>query len=58
MRPSPGPSELPTTTLRDRMVLLLTNGMTIEAAEDYCVCQAGCDPDAARRIVAEAAQGG
>ena len=55
-RPSSGPSELSTTTLRDRLVLLLTNGMTIETAEGYCVRQAGCDPDAARRIVAEARQ--
>jgi len=55
-RPSPGPSELPSTTLRDRLVLLLTNGMSVEAAEGYCVRQGGMDLDTARRTVAEARQ--
>ncbi len=39
----------------DRIVLLLTNGMSVEAAESYCLTQ-GLDPDAARRVVAEARQ--
>ena len=30
-------------SLRDRVVLLLTNGMTVEAAEGYCVKQGGLD---------------
>ena len=41
-------------SLRDRVVLLLTNGMTVEAAEGYCVKHGGLDADAARRLVAEA----
>ena len=40
----------------DRIVLLLTNGMSVEGAEGYCVRQAGCDPDAAGGIVTEARQ--
>ena len=44
------------TTLRDRIVLLLTNGMTVEAAEGYCLQQGRMDLDAARRTVAEARQ--
>jgi hypothetical protein len=42
-------------TLRDRIVLLLTNGMAVEAAESY-VAKQGLDPDAAKRVVAEARQ--
>ena len=38
---------------RDRIVLLLTNGMSIEAAESYCI-KTGMDRDAARQAVAEA----
>ena len=40
--------------LRDRVVLLLTNGMTVEAAEGYAAKQGSLDADAARRLVAEA----
>ena len=54
-RQTPGPGES-TTTLRDRLVLLLTNGMSIEAAEGYCIRQGGLDLDAARRTVADARQ--
>jgi len=43
-------------SLRDRVVLLLTNGMTVEAAEGYCVKQGGLDSGAAARLVAEARQ--
>ncbi len=39
---------------QDRLVLLLTNGMSIEAAEGYCTRQGGMDADAARQAVAEA----
>ncbi len=58
LKANPGPGELSTstTTLRDRLVLLLTNGMSVESAEGYCVRQAGCDLDAARRTVADARQ--
>ena len=38
--------------IRDRLVLLLTNGMTIEAAEGYCVRQDGMNLDTAGRTVA------
>jgi len=41
-------------SLRDRVVLLLTNGMTVEAAEGYAAKQGSLDADAARRLVAEA----
>jgi hypothetical protein len=41
-------------TLRDQVVLLLTNGMTVEAAEGYAAKTGALDPDSARRIVAEA----
>jgi len=40
-------------TLRDRAVLLLINGMSVNAAETFCV-QQGADADEAKRIVAEA----
>jgi hypothetical protein len=43
-------------TLRDRVVLLLTNGMSVEAAEGYALKQGNLDADAARRLVAEARQ--
>jgi len=60
LRPVPGPSEPPPTPgmpgIRDRLVLLLTNGMSVEAAEGYCVRQGGMDLDTARRTVAEARQ--
>ena len=39
--------------LQDRVVLLLTNGMTVGAAESYCQ-QQGQDPETAGRTVAEA----
>jgi len=42
--------------MRDRIVLLLTNGMSIEAAGSYCIRQGGMDVDTARRTVAEARQ--
>ena len=55
--PDTGDSSNPGTPgLRDRIVLLLTNGMSVEAAEGYCVRQGGCDLDTARRTVAEARQ--
>lgn len=40
-------------TLQDRVVLLLTNGMSVEAAEAFCV-RSGKELEAAKRIVAEA----
>jgi hypothetical protein len=43
-------------SLRDRIVLLLTNGMSVEAAEAYAVKQGSLDADAAHRLVAEARQ--
>lgn len=42
-----------TQTLRDRIVLLLVNGMSVEAAEGFAV-QSGADLETARRVVAEA----
>lgn len=39
----------------DHIALLPTNGMTVQAAESYCL-QQGLDPDACRRAVAEARQ--
>jgi hypothetical protein len=36
--------------LRDRIVLLLTNGMTAEAAEGYCIRQGRLNADAAQRL--------
>jgi len=45
--------EVKTSMLRDRVVLLLINGMSINAAETFCV-QQGADLDEAKRIVAEA----
>lgn len=56
LRQSPGATELSTATLRDRIVLLLTNGMSVEAAEGYCARQGGMDMDTARRTVADARQ--
>ena len=59
LRQSPGTGEAATPStpgLRDRIVLLLTNGMSVEAAEGYCIRQGGCDLDTARRTVAEARQ--
>jgi hypothetical protein len=41
--------------LRDAVVLLLTNGMTVDAAESFCQSK-GLDLDSARRTVAEARQ--
>ena len=46
-------TEIKAATLRDRAVLLLINGMSVNAAETFCV-QQGADPDEAKRIVAEA----
>lgn len=46
-------AEAKVTLLRDRVVLLLINGMSVNAAETFCV-QQGADLDEARRIVAEA----
>jgi hypothetical protein len=43
-------------SLQDRVVLLLTNGMSVEAAEGYAVKQGSLDADAAHRLVAEARQ--
>jgi len=43
-------------SLRDRVVLLLTNGMSVEAAEGYCIKQGSLDAEAARRLVSEARQ--
>jgi hypothetical protein len=40
--------------LQDRVVLLLTNGMSAEAAEAYCLKQDGLDAEAARQVVAAA----
>ena len=40
-------------TLRDRAVLLLINGMSVNAAETFCI-QQGADADEAKRIVGEA----
>jgi hypothetical protein len=42
-----------TQTLRDRIVLLLVNGMSAEAAEGFAL-QSGADLEMARQIVAEA----
>ena len=60
LRPVPAPSDPAPTPgmpgLRDRLVLLLTNGMSVEAAEGYCVRQGAMDLDTARRTVAEARQ--
>ncbi len=39
--------------VRDRVVLLLVNGMSAEAAESYCL-QQGVAPESAKEIVAEA----
>ena len=39
-------------TLKDRIVLLLINGMSAEAAEGFCV-QQGQTPDQARQMVSE-----
>jgi hypothetical protein len=66
LRPSPGPSEAasalpaPDTSrqaglFRDRILLLLVNGMSVEAAEGYCL-QQGMDLETAKRLVAEARQ--
>jgi hypothetical protein len=41
-------------TLRDRVVLLLTNGMAVEAAEDYARKNGGLDADAAKALVSDA----
>jgi hypothetical protein len=38
------------------VVLLLTNGMSVEAAEGYALKQGNLDADAAHRLVAEARQ--
>jgi hypothetical protein len=43
-------------SLRDRIVLLLANGMTVDAAEGYCIKSGNLDPETARRLVAEARQ--
>ena len=40
-------------TIRDRVVLLLINGVSVTAAESYCMTQ-GVGPDDAGRIVGEA----
>ena len=40
-------------TMRDRVVLLLVNGMSAEAAEAFAI-QSGAGPDEARQIVGEA----
>jgi hypothetical protein len=44
-----------TNVLRDRVLLLLINGMSVHAAESFCL-QQGADPAAAREIVADARQ--
>lgn len=44
-----------TNLLRDRVLLLLINGMSIHAAESFCL-QQGTEPAAAREIVADARQ--
>ena len=41
--------------IQDKIVLLLTNGMSVEAAEGFCIRQ-GQDSDTARRTVADARQ--
>jgi len=46
-------NDLRSATLRDRAVLLLINGMSVNAAETFCI-QQGADADEAKRIVAEA----
>jgi hypothetical protein len=40
-------------TTRDRIVLLLVNGMSAEQAEGFAI-QSGADPETARQVVAEA----
>ena len=45
----------PPNPLTDRVVLLLTNGMSAEAAEGYCV-QQGQPVESARQIVLDARQ--
>src|SRR5512138_354026 len=40
-------------TTRDRIVLLLVNGMSAEQAEAFAI-QSGAEPEAARHVVAEA----
>ena len=50
--PRPGPT-LGLPGLQDRIVLLLTNGMALDAAQAYCLGQ-GQDLEAARLTVAEA----
>ena len=40
-------------TMRDRVVLLLVNGMSAESAESFAI-QSGADPDEARQTVADA----
>ena len=44
-----------TNLLRDRVLLLLINGMSVHAAEGFCL-QQGAEPAAAREIVADARQ--
>ena len=40
-------------TIRDRIVLLLVNGMSAEAADAFAI-QSGADPETAKQIVADA----
>ena len=55
LRPSPGDREAASALFRDRILLLLVSGMSVEAAEGYCL-QQGMDLDTAKRVVAEARQ--
>ena len=50
LRPAAAPVE---SVFRDRILLCLVNGMSVEAAEGYCL-QQGMDLETARQIVAEA----
>ncbi len=51
MTANPAPAKAP--VLRDRVTLLLINGMSPESAEGYCL-QQGLPPDESRAIVKEA----
>ncbi|HUU59386.1 MAG TPA: hypothetical protein VMZ50_07575 [Phycisphaerae bacterium] len=49
-----GQARGPTGSARDRIVLLLTNGMTVEAAEAYCASNLRMDAETARLTVQDA----
>ncbi len=53
MAANSAPPGAPGSVVRDRVVLLLINGMSPESAQGYCL-QQGVAPDEARQIVAEA----